>query len=70
MCRAPEIASSFTNWNYKEMRKVEEFCAENDPFKPDFLGRLIDEGLIRRELKNKEKVHTLLNEHEKNLLQR
>ena len=52
------------------MRKVEEFCAENDPFKPDFLGRLIDEGLIRRELKNKEKVHTLLNEHERNLLHR
>ena len=42
------------------MRKVEDFCKENDPFKPDFIGRLMDEGLIRRELKGKENIKNLL----------
>ena len=68
--KAPQIASSFTNWKYVEMRPVEAFCRKEDPFKPDFIGRLMDEGVIRRELKGRDKIHTLLNETEKELLDR
>jgi len=31
------------------MRNVVEFCTNEDPNKPDFLGRLVDDGIIRRE---------------------
>ena len=49
LSRAPKLASQFTDWRYKEMRNVVEFCIDNDPNKPDFLSRLIDEGVVRRE---------------------
>ena len=45
----PQIASQFTDWRYKEMRNVVEFCAEFDPHKPNFMQSLIDDGIIRRE---------------------
>ena len=52
------------------MRKVVEFCQENDPYRPDFITRLMDEGVIRRELKGKEDIRKLLQQHEKDLLDR
>ena len=63
----PKIASSFTEWRYTEMREVIKFCTEEDPHKPDFLGRLVDEGIIRRECSGPDKAP--LTEHERSLLQ-
>ena len=48
------------------MREVVEFCKEEDPAKPDFLGRLVDEGVIRRECAGSDKAP--LTEHERSLL--
>ena len=62
----PKIASSFTDWRYVEMREVVEFCKEEDPAKPDFLGRLVDEGVVRRECAGSDKAP--LTEHERSLL--
>ena len=31
------------------MRNVITFCEANDPYKPDFIGMMIDDSLIRRE---------------------
>ena len=59
----PKIASSFTDWRYVDMRDVVEFCKEEDPHKPDFLSRLIDEGVIRRECGGTDKAP--LTEHER-----
>ena len=47
--RAPKIASEFTGWQYKEMRGIVEFCTDNDPHKPDFMSKLIDDGVVRPE---------------------
>ena len=52
------------------MRSIVEFCAENDPYKPDFLGKMIGEGIIRRECTpNEDNDNAKMNSHEKQLLQ-
>lgn len=66
LANVPKIASQFTDWRYKEMREVIEFCTTEDPHKPDFMGRLIDEGVIRRECGGADKAP--LTEHERTLL--
>jgi len=43
----PEITGPFTNWNYRSMRNMVDFCKLHDPYPPNFIGQLIDEGKIR-----------------------
>ena len=48
------------------MRNVIEFCEQEDPHKPDFKGRMIDEGVIRRECGEPENAP--MTDHERTLL--
>ena len=62
----PKIASQFTDWRYKEMRNVVEFCTENDPYKPNFMERLTKDKIIRKECAPPS--NSPMNGHEKKLL--
>ena len=48
------------------MRNIVDFCRQEDPYAPDFLGRLIDEGVIRRECGGDDKAPLI--ENERNML--
>ena len=49
MSFTPRIASRFTNWKYKDMRHVVDFCEKCDKEDRDLRSEAVRSGMLREE---------------------